>query len=87
MGRRRTEPVIFHKLKIETRNFTFEAYGLTKEDANVTMCRAISLHGSQYPDADLGYLIGLVGEAEPVEIRVGAMYRDGEEISWPEERG
>jgi hypothetical protein len=62
-----------HMLSIDSRHFSFDAFGDTLADAQVALQRGILAHARQY---GIGPDFLSVEDAEHREITLGACYRD-----------
>ncbi len=70
------------KAKLETINFTFEAYGSTKEEALASLIDGWENHRKDYKTATSFEDISDNGdEVSYFEIRIGNCYRDNENFS------
>lgn len=65
------------KATIETRNFTFEAYSETQQEAVEALRTGLERHVAQYPQEDGEAMEGI---ATLTFRKLGACYRDGEEL-------
>lgn len=71
-------PPTLHRVRLETRNFTFEAFGTTEATARAALRACIERHCEQYPDAHPAYLLSL--EPDVGEVSAGVCYRDREPL-------
>lgn len=84
---------IIYRARYESRNFTFEAYGETPEEANTGLEAALAAHARRY-GTDPQWLADVFTELNEVTdlrrlmndpiwpaFKLGAPYRDGEEIA------
>lgn len=66
-----------HKASLDTKHFSFEAYGLRKSDALMALGDGLRMHQEQYQLADGWFDMDGV---EYREIELGAAYRDRERL-------
>lgn len=64
---------------LDTRNFSFEGYGETRDAAWGVLVQGLRRHGVQYKLAD-DWFADSLGDIEPREVKIGAAYRDGSPI-------
>lgn len=64
----------------ESRNFTFEAYGTTKEEATLAFARGLRKHADQ-TKAGQAWVDEAVTETDAARYSVGVCYRDGERLT------
>jgi ferredoxin-thioredoxin reductase catalytic subunit len=64
---------------LSTRNFSFEAYGRTHDDAWGALVQGLRRHGEQYKICACWFAQD-IGNIEVREIAVGCAYRDREAI-------
>lgn len=65
-----------YKATLETRNFLFEAYGTTKQDAEVQLGLTLVKHGMKM-GLPMGWHNEYVEEIKAVAFELGCGYRDG----------
>jgi hypothetical protein len=70
--------------QLETRNFTFDAFGKTREEARNVLETACFAHAKQYR-VDAQYFLDLINDDDGANVRwtefeVGRAYRDSQEI-------
>lgn len=69
------------RAKLETRHFTFEAYGNTKADAFDVLRRGWNhSHRKHYPDAQAFDDFVEAGDVCFCTVEIGSSYRDNEEL-------
>ena len=64
---------------LNSRNFSFEAYGATALEARETFAKGLRRHADK-TGADQAWADEAVTEAEPRRIALGTFYRDGEKL-------
>lgn len=65
-----------------TRHFDFKGYGSTEAEANEALVRGLTKHGDEYGLApEWWQSFDIHGEGYATEIRLGACFRDGQEIA------
>lgn len=74
----------FWHAKLDTRNFSFDAYGETEEAAREGMLATLREHAGVYPISFDLLLEEYLDSIEFHERRIGAGYRDAEQI-WPQD--
>ena len=65
---------------LETRNFTFDAYGVTEAQALANLNAGWHRHCDQYERADRNLFVNLIEEIQFQSFEEGACYRDDEQI-------
>lgn len=71
-----------YRAHVETRHFSFEAFGYTEAQARAALGRGMIDHARQL-GADADYLADLVASAEVRHFTPGVAYRDGEAVLPP----
>jgi hypothetical protein len=62
--------------RADSANFSFEAYGATKEEASITFAAGLRRHADK-TGADQAWVDALISETEPRRVALGVFYRDG----------
>lgn len=75
----KTATQIMYKAELETRNFSFVAYGLTKQDAETALLKGIKVHCDDYK-SEMSYFISIWEDVFYNEFQMNKAYRDGEEL-------
>jgi hypothetical protein len=65
--------------KFDSPNFSFQAYGNTRLDAETTLKQGLNLHGLDY-DLDKDWWHKWKGDIQTIEINLGVPYRDNEAL-------
>lgn len=68
-----------YRCRLDSRNFSFEAFGATKEEALTAFARGLRVHANQY-GATQEWVDESIMQAEPERIAIGKCYRDGEAL-------
>ncbi len=66
----------FYRATLETRNYTFEAFGADGLQAMALLRRALEEHARQ-TGGDFAYLLECLDDVQPEEFQIGQSYRDG----------
>ena len=69
-----------YRANLETRNFSFDAYGDTEINAKTAMARAISEHAGQYGLNEAKFWDDVSDDIQITEIHSGSAYRDGQHL-------
>lgn len=69
----------FFRASLDTRNFSFEAFGTTKGNAEVQLGLTLVKHGLQYK-LPIGWHNQYVDDIKVSEFSMGCGYRDGEKL-------
>ena len=71
------------KAWVDTRNFSFEGYGTTREEAVVSLQKAFIIHAKQYQAPSNWWKGSVESDIQTREIGLGVGYRDGEPLQLP----
>lgn len=69
-----------YKAYYDSRNFSFEAFATTREDARAILLKGLKEHGKQYKCEPDWFMFGDVDGIEVVDYELGKAYRDFEVI-------
>lgn len=65
-----------YKAYYDSRNFSFEAFAATREEARAILLAGLKEHGKQYKCEPDWFMFGDADGIEVVEYEVGKAYRD-----------
>lgn len=68
-----------YRCKLDTRHFSFEAFGASREEALTTFARGLRAHADQ-TGAEQYWIDQSIMDQEPERIVLGKCYRDGEAL-------
>lgn len=71
----------FWQATLDTRKFSFEAYGARKSDALMAMGDLLRKHGEEY-QLENDWCADWMGDICYREIKFGVGYRDRSEVNW-----
>jgi hypothetical protein len=74
--------VTFFQATLDTEHFEFEGYGETEKKARLALYGAIAIHAKQTKISVGAFRRLYDGEVSVRWIKMGAAYRDREEIKW-----
>jgi hypothetical protein len=74
------ERASFVHATFETRHFNFEAYGTTREQCIELLHAAWQRHCNRHAEADKKFFKEYLCDVNFVDVRIGAVYMDGEQI-------
>lgn len=70
-----------YKLSTDTRNFSFEAYGNTEEEATAAMRAGLEVHRNQCPSIKPEWVDEIIADANLTHIKAGQCYRDNDVLA------